>query len=170
MASYAIRPVTIRAIGTVVPRNEPPPERARSPRRSRLHLPHRAWAVAGRHVPRDDRRRGVPLLHRRADRARRAEFGWTRTWTSGAVSLNLLLFGLTAPFAAALMERFGVRRVASLALCTRRAAGTALTLVMTQVWQLLLLWGVVIGLGTGSIALVLARSSPAAGSSSGAGS
>jgi MFS family permease len=116
--------------------------------------PHRAWAVAA-----------VTFLAMIAAAAFRSstgvliepvesEFGWTRTWTSGAVSLNLLLFGLTAPFAAALMERFGVRRVASLAL-TAVAAGTALTLVMTAEWQLLLLWGVVIGLGTGSIALVL---------------
>jgi MFS family permease len=81
------------------------------------------------------------------------EFGWSREWTSAAVSLNLLLFGLTAPFAAALMDRFGVRRVAAIAL-TMVAAGTGLTLVMTQVWQLVVLWGLVVGLGTGSMALV----------------
>ena len=44
------------------------------------------------------------------------EFGWSRATTSGAVSLNLVIYGLTAPFAAALMERFGVRRVVALAL------------------------------------------------------
>jgi MFS family permease len=82
------------------------------------------------------------------------EFGWSRAWTSGAVSLNLVLFGLTAPFAAALMERFGVRRVVSLALVLV-ALGSGLTLVMTQPWHLLLLWGLVVGLGTGSMALVL---------------
>ena len=133
-----------------------PADRSAAPTtaRRRRQWPHRAWAVAA-----------VTFLAMIAAAAFRsstgvliepveAEFGWTRTWTSGAVSLNLLLFGLTAPFAAALMERFGVRRVASLAL-TAVAAGTALTLVMTQEWQLLLLWGVVIGLGTGSIALVL---------------
>jgi MFS family permease len=130
------------------------PDHAARPGRPGRRWPHRAWAVAA-----------VTFLAMIAAAAFRsstgvliepveAEFGWTRTWTSGAVSLNLLLFGLTAPFAAALMERFGVRRVASLAL-TAVAAGTALTLVMTEEWQLLLLWGVVIGLGTGSIALVL---------------
>jgi predicted MFS family arabinose efflux permease len=82
------------------------------------------------------------------------EFGWSRAWTSGAVSLNLVLFGLTAPFAAALMERFGVRQVVCGALATV-ALGSGLTLVMTQPWHLLLLWGLIVGLGTGSMALVL---------------
>ena len=81
------------------------------------------------------------------------DFGWSRATTSGAVSLNLVVYGLTAPFAAALMERFGLRRVvaASLALVS---VGSGLTLVMTQAWQLWLLWGGAIGVGTGSLALV----------------
>ncbi|WP_245155061.1 MFS transporter [Nocardioides sp. 1609] len=81
------------------------------------------------------------------------EFGWSRGTTSGAVSLNLIVYGLTAPFAAALMERFGLRRVvaASLSLV---AVGSGLTLVMTSAWQLWLLWGFAIGVGTGSLALV----------------
>lgn len=81
------------------------------------------------------------------------DFGWSRATTSGAVSLNLIVYGLTAPFAAALMERFGIRRVvvASLALV---AAGSGLTLVMTAAWQLWVLWGLAIGVGTGALALV----------------
>ncbi len=82
-----------------------------------------------------------------------AEFGWTRAVTSGAVSLNLAIYGLTAPFAAALMERFGLRRLVALALLMI-SAGAAGTLVMTQAWQLWFLWGVPIGVGTGSLALV----------------
>ena len=82
-----------------------------------------------------------------------AEFGWSRATTSGAVSLNLIVFGLTAPFAAALMERFGVRRVVAGALVLV-ALGSGLTLVMTSAWQLWLLWGFAVGIGTGSIALV----------------
>ncbi len=82
-----------------------------------------------------------------------AEFGWSRATTSGAVSLNLVLFGLSAPFAAALMERFGLRRVVAAAL-SLVALGSGLTLVMSRPWQLWLLWGVPIGLGTGSMALV----------------
>ena len=83
-----------------------------------------------------------------------AEFGWSRAWTSGAVSINLVLFGLTAPFAAALMDRFGVRRVVASALVLV-SLGSGLTLVMTQPWQLVALWGFVVGFGTGSMALVL---------------
>jgi MFS family permease len=82
-----------------------------------------------------------------------AEFGWSRTWTSSAVSINLVLFGLTAPFAAALMDRFGVRRMVAIAL-TLVALGSGLTLVMTEPWHLLVLWGFVVGFGTGSMALV----------------
>ena len=61
------------------------------------------------------------------------EFGWTRAATSLAVSINLVFYGLTAPFAAALMERFGIRRIATLALLLI-AAGTGLTAL--QGWVL----------------------------------
>src|SRR6476620_6953632 len=63
------------------------------------------------------------------------EFGWSRTTTSGAVTLNLVVYGLTAPFAAALMERFGVKRVVTAALVLV-AVGSGLTTVMTSAWQL----------------------------------
>jgi MFS family permease len=82
-----------------------------------------------------------------------AEFGWSRATTSGAVSLNLVVYGLTAPFAAALMERFGIRRVVAVALLLV-ALGSGLTLVMTSPWQLWLLWGFAVGVGTGALALV----------------
>ncbi|MBG6067724.1 MFS family permease [Micromonospora ureilytica] len=80
------------------------------------------------------------------------EFGWPLATISAAVSVNLLLYGLTAPFAAALMDRFGIRRVVSVALLLV-AAGSGLTIFMTASWQLLLCWGVLVGLGTGSMAL-----------------
>ena len=81
-----------------------------------------------------------------------AEFGWSTATISTAVSINLLLYGLTAPFAAALMERLGMRRVVIGALVLV-AAGSGLTVFMTASWQLLLCWGVLVGLGTGSMAL-----------------
>ncbi len=81
------------------------------------------------------------------------EFGWSRATISAAVSVNLILFGLTAPFAAALMERFGMRRVVTAALMLV-AAGSGLTVFMTQSWQLIACWGILVGLGTGSMALV----------------
>src|SRR3712207_7864125 len=66
----------------------------------------------------------------------------------------MALYGLTAPFAAALMERFGIRRVVVGALLLT-AAGSGLTVFMTASWQLVLLWGFAVGLGTGSMALSL---------------
>lgn len=83
------------------------------------------------------------------------EFGWSRSVLSAAVGINLLLFGLTAPFAAALMDRFGIRTVTSVAL-TVVALGSALSVFVTSPWQILLTWGLLIGLGTGSMALVFA--------------
>jgi predicted MFS family arabinose efflux permease len=82
------------------------------------------------------------------------EFGWSRALLSSAVSVNLVLYGLVGPFAAALMERFGIRRtvLASLLLI---GAGVALTSQMRSSWQLLLTWGILVGLGTGTTAMVL---------------
>jgi predicted MFS family arabinose efflux permease len=82
------------------------------------------------------------------------EFGWQTAEISSALGIRFLLFGLMAPFAAALINRFGMRRIAlsALALIT---TGLLLSLAMTRVWQLMMLWGVVIGLGTGLTALVL---------------
>jgi sugar phosphate permease len=76
------------------------------------------------------------------------EFHWSRSTISLAVGINLLVYGAVGPFAAAIMDRFGVRRTMSLALAAT-GIGVALTPTMTQSWQLLLLWGVVVGLGTG---------------------
>jgi MFS family permease len=113
---------------------------------------HRAWVVAAvsfvailgaagfRSVP------GVmmnPLHH---------EFGWSHGVVGLAMSVNMTLFGLTAPFAAALMDRFGVRPVLSAAPLLI-ATGSALSVTMTTSWQLVLLWGVLVGVGTGSISM-----------------
>lgn len=83
------------------------------------------------------------------------EFGWSRTELSLAVTVNLVLFGLMAPFAAALMARFGLRAVTSVALVVI-AAGAALSTFAIAPWMLVLTWGVMIGVGTGSMALVFA--------------
>ncbi|BCJ52032.1 MFS transporter [Actinoplanes sp. NBRC 14428] len=80
------------------------------------------------------------------------EFGWSLGTISAAVSVNLLLYGLTAPFAAALMEKFGMRRVVAGALVLV-SAGSGFTVFMEASWQLVLCWGVLVGLGTGSMAL-----------------
>lgn len=83
------------------------------------------------------------------------EFGWSTAELSLAVTVNLLLFGLTAPFAAALMQRFGIRVVTVTALLVI-GAGSALSVFVATPAQLILTWGVLIGLGTGSMALVFA--------------
>lgn len=83
------------------------------------------------------------------------EFGWSRTQLSFAVTVNLLFYGLMAPFAAALMARFGLRRVTSVALVLV-ATGAAVSIFATEPWMLVLTWGVLIGLGTGSMAMVFA--------------
>ncbi|MEU5363328.1 MFS transporter [Streptomyces sp. NPDC005925] len=83
------------------------------------------------------------------------EFGWSRGTIGAAVSVNLALYGLTAPFAAALMDRFGIRRVVAVAL-TVIALGSGLTVWMTAAWQLMLCWGLLVGLGSGSMALAFA--------------
>ena len=80
------------------------------------------------------------------------EFGWSHGTVGLAMSVNMTLFGLTAPFAAALMDRFGVRPVLTAALLLI-ATGSALSVTMTASWQLVLLWGVLVGVGTGSISM-----------------
>ncbi|KYO49392.1 MFS transporter [Tistrella mobilis] len=82
------------------------------------------------------------------------DFGWQTSEISGAMAVRLLLFGLMGPFAAALINRFGVRRMVLASLSTV-GGGLALSLAMTELWQLILLWGVVVGIGTGMIAMVL---------------
>jgi len=83
------------------------------------------------------------------------EFHWSRGTIGLAVSVNLALYGLTAPFAAALMDRVGIRRVVALALIVI-AVGSGATVWMTEAWQLLLCWGLLVGLGSGSMALAFA--------------
>lgn len=83
-----------------------------------------------------------------------AEFGWSRATISFAVSINLVLYGLMAPFAAAVMDRIGVRRTMALALGVL-ALGVAATTLMRVPWHMVLLWGIVVGGGSGTIALVL---------------
>jgi MFS family permease len=116
---------------------------------------HRAWLVAGVTF--------LTLICAAAFRSTTSimfmplemEFGWTRSLTSSALSINLVVYGVTAPFAATLMERFSPRRVAVAALALV-ALGTGLTVWMTEPWQLMLYWGVFVGLGTGCLALVFA--------------
>src|SRR3989440_11553809 len=87
----------------------------------------------------------VPLQH---------EFGWSTAEISSALSIRFILFGLMAPFAAALLNRYGLRNMSLLSLLIV-ASALVTSLFMTKVWHLMVLWGIVIGLGTGMTALVL---------------
>ena len=82
------------------------------------------------------------------------EFGWDASQISSALAIRFMLFGALAPFAAALLNHFGVRRMATGALATI-ALALLLSLGMTQLWQLVLLWGVMLGMATGVTAMVL---------------
>ncbi|MFD0023657.1 MFS transporter [Streptomyces sp. NPDC058382] len=81
-----------------------------------------------------------------------AEFDWSRGEIGLAVSIDMALYGLTAPFAAALMDRFGIRRVVVVAL-TAVASGALAGVWMTAAWQLMIYWGLLVGLGSGSMAM-----------------
>jgi sugar phosphate permease len=116
---------------------------------------HPAWIVAGAGF--------IALLAAAAIRATFGvlllplmdEFEWSRATVSTAASINLVVFGLSAPFAAALVERFGVRRVVVYALGLIAVSAAAMTAV-TAAWQLYLLWGLTMGAATGAVAPVLA--------------
>ena len=116
--------------------------------------PHYAWVVLGVTF--------VALLAAAGVRATpgvlfiplEQEFGWSRSTIAVAVSVNILLYGLMGPFAGALMQRLGIRRTTLMAL-TLLALGVSLSTLVTRPWQLVLLWGVVVGIGSGMAALVL---------------
>jgi sugar phosphate permease len=82
------------------------------------------------------------------------QFGWSRSTISLAVSINLLLYGLTGPFAAGLLNRYGSRGVTLFSLALL-AGGVGLTTQMKDSWQLVLLWGLLVGFGSGMTAIVL---------------
>jgi MFS family permease len=82
------------------------------------------------------------------------EFGWTTVQVSSALAVRFVLYGVMGPFAAVLLERYGLRRIVCLALCCV-AGGVILVTRMTALWQLVLLWGCVLGIGSGLTALVM---------------
>lgn len=81
-------------------------------------------------------------------------FGWRRDVISFAAAVGIFLYGLTGPFAAALMERIGLRRTLLGALALM-SASTGVSLLMTQPWQLVATWGIFSGVGSGAVATVL---------------
>ncbi len=82
------------------------------------------------------------------------EFGWTPAEISSALGLRLALFGLIAPFAAALFNRFGLRPV-MIASFVLISGGMGFSIFMREIWQLVALWGVTVGVGAGLTAVVM---------------
>jgi sugar phosphate permease len=119
-----------------------------------MRKPHYAWIVLGVTF--------ICLLISAATRATPSilivplenEFGWSRTTISMAISLNILLYGLIGPFAAGFINRYGPRRVMA-ASAILIGLGTLATITIKHPWQLFALWGVLVGVGTGIIAIVL---------------
>ncbi|MFA3836991.1 MFS transporter [Streptomyces aureus] len=83
------------------------------------------------------------------------DLGWSRASVGLGSLVNMVVYGASAPFAAALMDRLGMRRVAAGALCLV-GAGAGLATTMTAPWQFVLYWGVLVGLGTGAVATTFA--------------
>ncbi len=82
------------------------------------------------------------------------EFGWTTADISSALAVRFMLYGLMGPFAAVMLERYGLRRVVCLALLLV-AGGVVAVTRMTALWQLIFSWGIVLGFGSGLTALVM---------------
>ncbi|MCZ7385581.1 MAG: MFS transporter [Candidatus Methanoperedens sp.] len=82
------------------------------------------------------------------------EFGWSRVAISSAISVNLLLFGVAGPISGWLLDRFGPRRVMIGSLSVL-VCGVSATSIMKEFWQLVLLWGVIVGLSAGGMGSVL---------------
>ncbi|MFD9032038.1 MFS transporter [Streptomyces sp. NPDC059567] len=122
---------------------------------SRTPRVHRAWFVAAVTFVTIIGAAGFASLPGLLIEPLHGEFDWSRGTIGFAVSVNLALYGLTAPFAAALMDRFGIRRVVAVALSVI-ALGSLLTVWMTASWQLVLYWGILVGLGSGTMALAFA--------------
>ena len=86
-----------------------------------------------------------------------AEFGWSRLSISWAGGISLLIFGIGAPLTGWLLDRFGPRRV-MLGGLTLLGLGVTATTLIQELWHLILLWGLVIGIGAAGMSSVLAAS------------
>ncbi|MDD5579218.1 MAG: MFS transporter [Methylobacter sp.] len=82
------------------------------------------------------------------------EFHWSRETISGAVSVNLLLFGLAGPFLGRLMDLYGAKTI-TLLMIFLIVLGAARTLFMREAWQMYMLWGVIVGIGSGGTSMVM---------------
>lgn len=82
------------------------------------------------------------------------EFGWDRSMISFAFATSLFLYGISGPFMAALIESIGLKKMMISAMLTL-VVGVLLTYIMEKPWQLIFIWGIIIGLGSGLFLTVL---------------
>lgn len=82
------------------------------------------------------------------------EFHWSRETISGAVAVNLFLFGLAGPFLGRLMDVHGVKAITIL-LIIMVTLGAGGSVLIQAPWQLYLLWGGVIGAGSGGTSMIM---------------
>lgn len=82
------------------------------------------------------------------------EFAWGRANISLAFAVGLFMYGFSGPFMAAFVEVFGLKRMMIYSM-SLLAIGLSLTFIMTEQWQLIVIWGVVIGIGSGLFLTVL---------------
>ncbi|QPK63625.1 MFS transporter [Methylomonas sp. LL1] len=82
------------------------------------------------------------------------EFNWNRETIGGAISLNLLLFGLAGPFLGRLMDLYGAKKVSVITLILS-VLGAAGSVFMQESWQMYLFWGLLIGAGSGGTSMIM---------------
>ncbi|MFD4369190.1 MFS transporter [Rhodococcus sp. NPDC058521] len=80
--------------------------------------------------------------------------GWSRSGIGLGVAVNMVLYGAVAPFAVALTERYGLRRVTASALAILVSSSILMTQFAPSVVWFVLWWGLMVGVGTGSITMV----------------
>lgn len=82
------------------------------------------------------------------------DFGWNKSTISFSVAISLIFYGLGGPLAGKMIARFGPRKVMFFGLGLT-AVGLVLLMNIQELWHFYIAWGVLIGIGTGSIANVL---------------
>jgi MFS family permease len=82
------------------------------------------------------------------------EFGWTRAQASIAYSVGQVVGGVSSPLAGSLTDRLGPRRVVMIGGCLL-ALGLLLSAFAQSLWQVVLLYGVLMTLGASFVGMVV---------------
>lgn len=82
------------------------------------------------------------------------EFGWDRSVIALAFAISMFLYGISGPFMAALLNVIGLKKMMIVSMATL-LTGIILTFIMNQSWQMIIIWGFIIGLGSSLFLTVL---------------